>query len=231
MHHAYLYGGSLAILSELVTDARMRFQFEGEHNPDVQVLEVERFGIDEARQLRETAALRSISGHALYIVGVSTITTEAQQALLKLFEEPQAGVVFVLLAPHGSIIATLRSRMLPYPTTQQQNAGQNGLAERSEENRGPFGKRFAVEFLRSNQKDRSAFIAKLLKDDEGVRERARDFLQALESELYKTMTKPKPSKEYIDGLSDIAKVRSYANDRSPSFKMLLEHLAVSLPTL
>jgi hypothetical protein len=141
---------------------------------------------------------------------------------LKLFEEPQEGVIFVLLAPHGSLLPTLRSRLLNYPETLQQKAAQN----------------FAGAFLKSSSKIRSAEVAMLLKDEEGVRERVRDFLNALETILYAQLDGQKPNhaesrgkKELIEGLEDIAKVRSYTNDRSPSMKMLLEHLALSLPTI
>ncbi len=215
MHHAYLYTGPLSILHSLAKDAEAQFQFSTDHNPDVQVREFEKFGIDEARELKSAASMRSLSGRALYIVGVSQITTEAQQALLKLFEEPQQGAIFVLLAPHGTIIPTLRSRMLAYPGEVE---GDN--------------KKISVKtFLASPYKARSAEVTKLLKDEDGLRERVRDFLQALEHALYQALGKAKDKKALSEGLEDIAKVRSYANDRSPSLKMLLEHLAMSLPTL
>lgn len=217
MHHAYLYYGSLSLLPELASAARAQFRFEGEHNPDVRVVEYEKFGIDEARELRDKAALRSISGRALVVLGVSSITSEAQQALLKLFEEPQAGAIFVLLAPHGAIIPTLRSRMMQYP-----KQGSTLLAARSNLD--------VKKFLTAPYKMRSEAITKMLKDDEGVKERVRVFLGELEKALYSN----KLSRLNLDirqGLEDIAKVRSYVADRSPSFKMLLEHLAVSLPHL
>lgn len=215
MHHAYLYTGSLSLLPALAQDAREQFGFVGDHNPDVQVRSFEKFGIEEARELKTAASMRSSSGRALYIVGVSQITTEAQQGLLKLFEEPQEGVVFVVLAPHGSIITTLRSRMLAYP---------GGVA-------GDAKKISVKTFLESPYKARSAEVTKLLKDEDASREQVRDFLQALEQALYAALEKSKNKKEVALGLEDIARVRSYANDRSPSMKMLLEHLALALPTI
>jgi hypothetical protein len=215
MHHAYLYEGSLSLLPLLATDARERFGLQSQHNPDVQVRAYEKFGIEESRELQTLATLRSTSGHALYIVGVGQITTEAQQALLKLFEEPQEGTVFVLLVPYGSIIATLRSRFIEYPSILKDEM-----------------KKVSVKtFLSSPYKARSEEITKLLKEEEGVRERVRDFLLALEQNLYAALTTSKDKKGIREGLEDIARVRSYANDRSPSFKMLLEHVALSLPTL
>ena len=214
MHHAYIYEGSLSRISTLADDARGRFGFADVNNPDVQVLSYEKFGIDEARELTHSASLKSMSGRALFIVGVSSISSDAQQALLKLFEEPQEGATFLLLAPHGTVIATLRSRLMEYPTVLEE------------------GKRVSVKtFLASSAKDRSLEITKLLKDEEGIKERVRDFLQALEMSLHETLLKTKGKKEIREGLEDIAKVRSYANDRAPAMKMLLEHLAVTLPVL
>ncbi len=67
-------------------------------------------------------------------------------------------------------------------------------------------------------------IATMLKDDEGVKEYVRDFINALETELSKNVQKNR------QGLEDIAMVRDYLGDKAPSLKMLLEHLALSLPT-
>ena len=149
------------------------------------------------------------------MLGAGSITSEAQQALLKLFEEPQEGVVFVLLVPHGALLATLKSRMLAYPHT---------LAP-TEDNplRGE-----ARKFLKMSGKERSDFLAKVLKDDEeGLKERVRDFVNALEAELAPQVTKA-PVRQ---GLEDLTVVRGYLGDRSASLKMLLEHLALALPTL
>ncbi len=158
------------------------------------------------------ASFKSMSSKALFIIGVSSITSDAQQALLKLFEEPQAGVTFVLLAPHGSIIATLRSRFLSYPLTLTEEQGQASLAKK---------------FLASAYKERSTQISALLKDEELNKERVRDFLQSLEALLHKRVSEP----QYRIGLGDIALVRNYAGDRSAALKMLLEHLAATLPVL
>ena len=214
-HHAYLFEGPLSNLAGLVEDARTRFTFTGHGNPEVRVVREETFGIAEARSLRQAAALKSATGRALFVVGVSAMTTEAQQALLKLFEEPQRGTIFVLLAPHGMVIPTLRSRMLPSPKV--------GLTKSN------FVTAQAKKFLKSPQAARSAEITKLLKDDEALRERVSAFLDALEAELYTRLAKE--GGRVQEGLEDIAKIRGYTNDRAPSYKMLLEHLAVTLPQI
>ena len=129
--------------------------------------EFERFGIDEARALIQLCSLKNF-GETMFFIATASITHEAQQALLKLFEEPQQGTTFVLLIPHGALIGTLRSRMLPYPHSVE------------EATRGNVKK-----FLQSPYAARSLEIAAMLKDEEGIRERAREFVNGLEGELCK----------------------------------------------
>lgn len=197
-HHAYLIEG-----------AQTQFEAYKLELKPFWAAQFERFGIDEARELITYATLKG-AGERVFFVGAASMTSEAQQALLKLFEEPGKGITFVLLVPHGTLLPTLRSRMLEYPE-KQKLAVQKPSA-----------------FLKANSKERSLEIAALLKDDESQKERVRAFLQGLEGELYKKINK---SAQVRAGLEDIAKVRSYVADRSPSLKMLLEHLAVSLPKL
>lgn len=68
--------------------------------------------IEDARDIRERAALRGVSGSRVFIIAASSITNEAQNALLKTFEEPPAGAVFVLIVPAPeTLLPTLRSRV------------------------------------------------------------------------------------------------------------------------
>ncbi len=177
----------------------------------------DRFGIDEARRLIEIASLKNYTDSVFLIVAPS-MTTEAQQALLKLFEEPQAGTTFVLVVPPGVLLPTLRSRMLPYVGSEK-FLRSVVTSTKSEED--------VSRFLHSTPKERSDLIAKLLKDDEGARERVREFVDALEVALHEKIA----STDARFGLRDVAMVRGYLRDRSPSLKMLLEHLAVSLPVV
>jgi DNA polymerase III delta prime subunit len=183
----------------------------------------ERFGVDEARELISLAGLKNYqAGEAVYFLGIAAITTEAQQALLKLFEEPQGGTVFILLVPHGVLLPTVRSRMMEWEG-KPEFGGQNSLVDVPARGttRGLFEQQIPA-FLKGSQKDRSDFIAKLLKEED--KEKVRDFINALEAELYKKVADPHARA----ALQDIALVRDYLRDRSPSLKMLLEHLALSV---
>ncbi|MDE2213335.1 MAG: hypothetical protein KGJ34_02270 [Patescibacteria group bacterium] len=214
-HHAYYVEGEAGLLPEIAEAARKEMKLP-KGSPDVTVQSFERFGIDESRQLRNLASLKTLSGGALFAIAATSITTEAQQALLKLFEEPQRGVIFVLLVPHGTLLSTLRSRCLLFPI--EQGAVRLGSAE-------------AKTFLKAGYKERTTQIAELLDEEGDVRARAREFLGGLEGELYRAFEKSRGEKknELASGLEDIGKLRGYLSDRSTSLKMLLEHLAAALP--
>lgn len=209
MHHAYYIEGSLS-------------EF-GAHKAALQPFwaeTYERFGVDEARALINLAALKNVA-NGVFFIGASSITSEAQQALLKLFEEPQAGTTFVLLVPHGALLPTLTSRMLPYPDISVQTLSL--ITEDSALYTGEVQK-----FLKMGGKERSDFITKLLKEDEGVKDRVRDFINQLEVVLVRSGIS---KKEVREALEDIAMVREYVGDRAPSLKMLLEHLALAIPVV
>ena len=215
-HHAYLYEGPMTLLSLLAKDAGERFGLAGAGNPDIHIERWEKFGIDESRALVTQTSLRSVQGKSLFVLGIASITSEAQQALLKLFEEPGEGVVFVVLVPHGTLLPTLRSRFLDYPEKISRLNLDIGME--------------AAEFLSWPYAKRSAWVTAFLKGDEdGVREKVRVFVDALEAELYKHLSAN--PKEMGPALADVAHFRGYLADRAPSIKMILEHFAATLPTL
>jgi hypothetical protein len=203
-HHAYYIEGPLSDFEHYRADAEPFW-----------AKKFDAFGIDDARKLAEFASLKN-NAEALFLLGISSVTAEAQQALLKLFEEPVPGTTFILVLPHGVLLPTLRSRMLPYPAREVPRP-----ADAPEH----AGRALAESFLKAPQKSRSEMIARLLKDEEGARERAREFVDALEAALAPRLADPKAR----EGLQDIARVRDYLRDRSPSIKMLLEYLALCLP--
>ena len=134
-HHAYLTEGSLSLLPSIEVEARKQFGFKDHHSPDVYVRSFEKLGVEEAAQIRAQAGFKSTAGKALFIIGFSLITSEAQQSLLKLLEEPQEGTIFILLAPHGSLFPTVRSRKLlykmvwPSPTRRTEDLLESNLSE------------------------------------------------------------------------------------------------------
>src|SRR3989344_2331878 len=165
-HHAYYFEGPTELLPAVEAQARKDLGFP-KNSPDVHVQLFEKFGIDESRALITKAAFKATAGKALYIVATASIQSEAQQALLKLLEEPSMGTVLIFIVPNGSLLPTVRSRCLPFPFD-----GEAFVSNKE-----------AKEFLKASPKERSEQIAEMLEEEEGTRERAREFLNALERDL------------------------------------------------
>jgi len=103
-HHAYVYIGDpkRVLPPEIATPA-----------VDIEHIEVERFSIADARALKLAAYRRPQQKDVLQIVITATlIPVEAQNALLKILEEPpQSTVLHVCVPRRDQLIATILSRV------------------------------------------------------------------------------------------------------------------------
>ncbi len=81
-------------------------------DPDLYTRAYRTFGIDEARELSERAAMRALGpGSRIFIIAADALTHEAQNALLKTIEEPAGNALFVFIVPSPmQLLPTLRSR-------------------------------------------------------------------------------------------------------------------------
>ncbi len=106
LHHALLtYGAAEALpsIAAAITAA----------GGALSVTERIAWSIDDSRALSLEAHRTDVSGKERHFIVVATsLTVEAQNALLKLFEEPPRGVFFHCLFPSGvTLLPTLRSRL------------------------------------------------------------------------------------------------------------------------
>ena len=91
-------------------------QSEAEVNPDITVISAEgkaSVGVDKIRQLISTVNYKSVhGGHRVFIIeDAHLMTTQAQNALLKVIEEPPEKVLFLLLCEKKSqMLRTIVSR-------------------------------------------------------------------------------------------------------------------------
>lgn len=199
-HHAQLLIGTLA---EALPYISLEDRQEG---PDVLLYTYEKFGIDDARKLTYEASLRPVEKQSrVFIVSFGGITTEAQNALLKLFEEPSQTARFYIVTPSGdALLPTLRSRCML-------TACQRIESEAEEANA----------FLRVAPGERLAVIA----------ERAKSKDTAWFGAVITGIEKWAAVQKDAQILREIVFVRSYDKAPSASQKMLLEHLALSLPVI
>ena len=210
LHHAYMVVGDRALHVEIIMNfLEKKIQFSVHGNPDFANSTFETFGIDDARALTEQHTRKSFSGgKKICIVSALTITIEAQNALLKLFEEPMVGNHFFLIIPEEySIIPTLRSRMVIVH-------GADCISDLTQ------GKTF----LQARIVDRVKLIGKIVESKD--KEEAKKLIRSITQEIH-----GKNTIDYSAILKDLVKVEEYLSDRAASIKMLLEHIAYRIPVI
>ena len=162
LHHAYLLVGNQESAETLLHT--LFPQLVG--SPDYFVSKESTFGIDASRSLSVMAARKGFVGKKIFFIAPETITPEAQNALLKTFEEPVPETHFFLsVRDEGSIIPTLRSRML-----EVRIKGEGNVSEEAEK------------FLALPLKERLAFVKKFVDREENVSTLLDNLLLATKSE-------------------------------------------------
>jgi hypothetical protein len=215
-HHAYLVEGERVRAVEGIFSA-----LESVHgirragNPDIFYHETDTLLIDDAHMLRMRERYASVDGgKKIFVVAFETITLEAQNALLKTIEEPTPGThfFFVTRSPEA-LLPTVRSRMVLLKISEEEGDGAGGRKD-------------ARKFLGSDIAGRMKQIAPIVKEkDKGT---IRDLLDGLESELY-AKANGATEKESMRALDDVLSAKRHLLGRTPFIKVLLEHLALTLP--
>ncbi len=210
-HHAYFIHAFKDSAQKLKEFLKKELHIDHHQNPDFYHEKFEILGIDESRRIKENHLSKSfVEGNKrIFIIEADGMTHEAQNSLLKIFEEPHEHSHFFLIMPSVEVLLpTLKSRLLILDTNQESRS----LTE-------------AEKFLKLSKKDKIAFVdelAKSISDEDATKADAQEFLAALEIVLYKNG----PEKN-INALKAVMKARDYVNDRSPSMKQLLEYVALS----
>ena len=232
LHHAYLIEGeSEKILPELF-EFLEKIGVQTKANPDMWCRTYDTFTIDDARELKELQIQKIVSGEKkIFIIATEFFTTEAQNALLKVFEEPASRVHFFIITPRANyLLKTLHSRVV--------------IIRVSQDEKDTLKIKKAKKFIEGEKEDRLEFVKTLMKKHEKDPEASSDheaietakslraeallFLDNLEYALQeKTREKRKEAKDYCC-FEEIWRCRDYMNSRGSSVKMLLEHLALVL---
>ncbi len=219
LHHAYLFEGTgHVIVPQLLVQIESTLGISTKGNPDFSHDKFEAFTIDDARQLRERQSTKSFeregdSGRKIFIIETAAITGEAQNALLKILEEPTAGSHFFIVVPsRWLVLPTVRSRMQIVSI-----GGGDGREE--------FGKESAeaLAFLAATPATRLSMLQPILEEKDKTR--ATLFVDSLIGSLHSRIHQ----KTAADALNELLRCRGYLTDRSSSLKLILEHLALILP--
>jgi hypothetical protein len=199
--------------------AKRELGLDARKSPDVITLSYGLFSVDDARRAGALAAQAPVAGaHKALVIAAERAYHEAQNALLKVFEEPAEGTtLFLVLPSSGSLLPTLRSRVVALPGA----AREHSISEE------------ALAFLKAGKEKRSAVIKKLAsgKDEDERRARRSEaiaLLGGIERAAYERL-RVRPDADVARLLEDIAALRGYLYDRSAPVRMILEHVSLVLP--
>jgi DNA polymerase III delta prime subunit len=217
--HSHYLIGSEKVRGELKTILQEVHGISIQGNPDFLDSVYETFAIDDARMLREIHGIRPvhISGKKIAIITMQGITSEAQNALLKLLEEPAEYAYFFLIIPSAHLLLpTVKSRLTFIET-------ENPVSSSTHKNSIHEGE----VFLKLSVPERLEVVKVLVDDifkEKKTKQDALALLDAVERALYSK----KNVIAHTSSLQRVDTAKKYMTDRAPSVKMLLEYMALSV---
>lgn len=239
LHHAYLIEGSRDVVVPEIIKFIEDLGIETLANPDFCHLTIDSFKIDDARNIK---ALSSEKGYTndkkIFLISANSFLLEAQNALLKIFEEPIENTHFFIVIPNtDSLLKTLVSRF--YLIKNKINSD--------------IDRKDVEKFIQMDLRNRLDFIKELLTEDDeaksdkvgspdafkkafrdentfhdGVRAKAIKFLDSIELVLNEKINK-KIGNQKIDYFEHIFKVREFLRQPGSSPKTLMESVALIVP--
>lgn len=202
--------------------AEKELLMEGKANPDIIVLRYTVCSVDNARKVLTYAYQSGVSGQKLIVLATERLFHEAQNALLKVFEEPPVGTTLVLVIPSlGILLPTLRSRLIEIPGNASSDTRISDMAE---------------SFMQASQSEREKIVKKLLdrskSDKESEKQLARVEVQHLIAGITRMVHqswRKKATKEQELLLRELEVFTPLLYQPSAPVKLILEHLLLTVP--
>lgn len=222
LHHAYLFEGTREEAMPEIIRLMKELGIKTAGNPDFLEIAMDTMKIEDARNLRAYSLTKGASGgKKIFVVSVNNFLLEAQNTLLKVFEEPTPETHFFVILPDVNVLLpTLASRfyqVIPADKKEQK------LSE-------------AKKFISLSGAERIEFLKNLLaeenSDEEEVlarsaRAKALDFLNALETILHEKLLRQ--TSLGIKFFTHIFMVREMLRMPGSSPKTLMESVALAIP--
>jgi len=180
-----------------------KLNFKVQANPDFLLMENKTFGIDEARDLKKWASGKPLLGETkACLVVADVITPEAQNAMLKVLEEPPLGTyIFINLENLQNLLPTFLSRVKVW----RSDAEMIGLEEN------------ATEFIKADINKKLLIVRSLAFKKEG-KALLKDLIKNLEKVAYRNPAMKK-------NMKNILTAKIFVTARGSSPKILAEWLA------
>jgi len=84
-------------------------------HPDVHILKKDSIGVDDIREIKKSLLYKPIEGEkSFFILKIKGLTVYAQNALLKILEEPPSYICFILWGSPFPLLNTVRSRAISF---------------------------------------------------------------------------------------------------------------------
>ena len=222
LHHAYIIKGDPTTDPFVLRDMLIARKDVYEGSIDTLCQLYDSLSVSDSAFLKNWHSEVKVDDHKrVCIVGAKAINREAENALLKILEEPQEDTHFFFVVPEPYALAdTIRSRV--HILDMKEGGTSESYA-------------FARAFISASPEKRLNLIEDVIKshkDDEtsgGLRSEALQLLSAVERVLYEErFLKNKSDKKTQKILHEIGQMREYLGQTGASVKMILEHIALML---
>lgn len=214
LNHVYLVEGEIFQTEKILKEFLVLRGVDIHNSTYVQTENYESLSIEKAKLLKSYQSERSSSGENKYFIITATgINHEAENALLKMFEEPTEGVHFFFILPKVDILSdTLRSRAhIIHTNTYTPDI-------------------FVKNFIKQSISDRFKSITEIINlyknsDTSGpLRDHAVNILDHLEKIIYEKNNKV--TQDDVFKYKEILKARKNLSLPGSAVKMILEHIAL-----
>ncbi len=228
LHHAYLIEGENCEILSSLHGFLNKIGYKTSSNPDFIEIKVDSIKIDEARNIKSMSESKIYSNDPsakkIFLISTNNLLIEAQNTLLKIFEEPASQTHYFFILPNiDGLLKTFVSR---FYVIKDLTSTDKNLKNKEAEN-----------FIKMNLKERIDFIKEFIKEEDeedisldSARSRSVNFIDSLEYILYKNFLKD--FKKNKPGFFDqLFKARKYLRQPGSSTKSLLESVALCIPIL
>ncbi len=212
LHHAYFVVTHKT--EEFINKLKHFFEnivgIKTDGNPDFYHGKFQTLTIGDARAITESASRKSLDSSStkkIYIIEADFITEEAQNSLLKAFEEPTSGTHFFIISPQDVLLPTLRSRML---VIQAENDNLEKLQK-------------VLDLSPAERLTLVKVITEGISDEEKTKQDAIVLLNQIEAELYE-----KGVEKNVKSLEVCELARKSLYDRGAPVKIILENLMLTV---